>query len=201
MPRAGRNKTILLIVEGQRREPQLLERELEVFGLADHREIVPLEMDIHALLDFIDNQYEGAYEDIDLREVVADYLGDRADDASELGAILCREYTDVLLVFTLTRRTTVLMWVGSDVFRASSATALTLASCISTIPWLRRIAILMTCLTRAILMPWCPSVPFSMALATRSSLRAGGMRSRTLRGLSSLTLRETLRCRLQRLNT
>lgn len=99
MPRAGRNKTILLIVEGQRREPQLLERELEVFGLADHREIVPLEMDIRALLDFIDNQCEGAYEDIDLREVVADYLGDRADDASELGAILCREYTDVLLVF------------------------------------------------------------------------------------------------------
>lgn len=101
MPRAGRNKRILLIVEGQRREPQLLERELEleVFGLADHREIVPLGTDIHALLDFIDNQYESAYEDIDLREVVADYLGDRADDASELGAILCREYTDVLLVF------------------------------------------------------------------------------------------------------
>ena len=99
MPRVGRNKRILLIVEGQRREPQLLERELEVFGLADHRKIVPPGTDIHALLDFIDNQYEGAYEDIDLREVVADYLGDRADDASELGAILCREYTDVLLVF------------------------------------------------------------------------------------------------------
>lgn len=99
VPRAGRNKRILLIVEGQRREPQLLERELEVFGLADEREVVPLGTDIHALLDFIDNQYGGAYEDIDLREVVADYLGDRDDGASELGAILCGEYTDVLLVF------------------------------------------------------------------------------------------------------
>lgn len=70
MPRAGRNKRILLIVEGQRRELQLLERELEVFGLADEREIVPLGTDIHALLDFIDGEYGGAYEDIDLCGVV-----------------------------------------------------------------------------------------------------------------------------------
>jgi len=41
-----------------------------VFGLADEREIVPLGTDIHALLDFIDGEYGGAYEDIDLCGVV-----------------------------------------------------------------------------------------------------------------------------------
>lgn len=99
MPGAGGSKRILLIVEGQRREPQLLERELEVFGLADEREIVPLGTDVHALLDFIDGEYGGAYEDIDLRGVVADYLGNRADETSELREVLGGEYTDVLLVF------------------------------------------------------------------------------------------------------
>lgn len=99
MPGAGGNKRILLIVEGQRREPQLLERELEVFGLADEREIVPLGTDVHALLDFIDGEYGGAYEDIDLRGVVADYLGGRADGTPEHEEALGGEYTDVLLVF------------------------------------------------------------------------------------------------------
>ena len=191
MPGAGGNKRILLIVEGQRREPQLLERELEVFGLADEREIVPLGTDVHALLDFIDGEYGGAYEDIDLRGVVADYLGGRADGTPEHEEALGGEYTDVLLVFDF----------DPGASKAPIATAPTLASYTSTIPWLRRIAILMTCLTRAILMPWCPSALCSMALAIRTPPHAGGMRSKTLRGLGSLTLRETLRCRLQRLNT
>lgn len=99
MSKSGAAKRILLIVEGQRREPQLLERELEVFGLADERKIVPLGTDIHALLDFIDDEYEGAYEDIDLREVVADFLDGRVDDAPRLEEALSGEYTDVLLVF------------------------------------------------------------------------------------------------------
>lgn len=44
-------KNVLLIVEGAKREPQLMERLFNSFGLADDHQIVPVEINVHDFLN------------------------------------------------------------------------------------------------------------------------------------------------------
>lgn len=44
-------KNVLLIVEGAKREPQLMELMLDSFSLADDHQIVHVEINVHDFLD------------------------------------------------------------------------------------------------------------------------------------------------------
>lgn len=50
-------KNVLLIVEGAKREPQLMERMFDSFSLADDHQIVPVEINVH---DFLDSSFKNA---------------------------------------------------------------------------------------------------------------------------------------------
>ena len=90
-------KNVLLIVEGAKREPQLMERIFESFGLADDHQIVSVEINVHDFLDKLFQEYGCDFEAIDLRSVVAELLSDK-DDATQL---LESSFTDTLLIFDL----------------------------------------------------------------------------------------------------
>lgn len=90
-------KNVLLIVEGAKREPQLMERIFESFGLADDHQIVPVEINVHDFLDKLFQEYGCDFEAIDLRSFVAELLSDK-DDATQL---LESSFTDTLLIFDL----------------------------------------------------------------------------------------------------
>lgn len=91
------DKNVLLIVEGAKREPQLMERMFESFGLADDHQIVPVEINVHDFLDKLFQEYGCDFEAVDLRSFVAELLPDK-DDATEL---LESSFTDTLLIFDL----------------------------------------------------------------------------------------------------
>lgn len=90
-------KNVLLIVEGAKREPQLMERIFESFGLADDHQIVPVEINVHDFLDKLFQEYGCDFEAIDLRSFVAELLSNK-DVATQL---LESSFTDTLLIFDL----------------------------------------------------------------------------------------------------
>ena len=50
-------KNVLLIVEGAKREPQLMERMFDSFSLADDHQIVHVEINVHDFLDKFFQEY------------------------------------------------------------------------------------------------------------------------------------------------
>ena len=90
-------KNVLLIVEGAKREPQLMERMFDSFSLADDHQIVHVEINVHDFLDKLFQEYGCDFEAVDLRSFVAEVLPDK-DDATEL---LESSFTDTLLIFDL----------------------------------------------------------------------------------------------------
>lgn len=90
-------KNVLLIVEGAKREPQLMERMFESFSLADDHQIVPVEINVHDFLDKLFQEYGCDFESIDLKSFVAELLSDK-DDAAQF---LESSFTDTLLIFDL----------------------------------------------------------------------------------------------------
>lgn len=90
-------KNVLLIVEGAKREPQLMGRLFESFSLADDHQIVPVEINVHDFLDKLFQEYGCDFESIDLKPFVAELLSDK-DDAAQL---LESSFTDTLLIFDL----------------------------------------------------------------------------------------------------
>lgn len=90
-------KNVLLIVEGAKREPQLMERIFESFSLADDHQIVPIEINVHDFLNKLFQEYGCDFEAVDLKPFVAELLPDK-DDATEL---LESSFTDTLLIFDL----------------------------------------------------------------------------------------------------
>lgn len=90
-------KNVLLIVEGAKREPQLMERLFESFGLADDHQIVPVEINVHDFLNKLFQEYGSDFDSVDLKAFVAELLSDK-DDAAQL---LESCFTDILLIFDL----------------------------------------------------------------------------------------------------
>lgn len=90
-------KNVLLIVEGAKREPQLMERMFESFGLADTHQIAPVEINVHAFLNKLFQEYDCDFEAVDLKPFVAELLSDK-DAAARL---LESSFTDTLLIFDL----------------------------------------------------------------------------------------------------
>ena len=90
-------KSVLLIVEGAKREPQLMERMFESFSLADDHQIVHVEINVHDFIDKLFQEYGCDFEAVDLRSFVAELLSDK-DDATQL---LEASFTDTLLIFDL----------------------------------------------------------------------------------------------------
>lgn len=90
-------KNVLLIVEGAKREPQLMERMFDSFSLADDHQIVHVKINVHDFLDKLFQEYGCDFEAVDLRSFVAELLPDK-DDATEL---LESSFTDTLLIFDL----------------------------------------------------------------------------------------------------
>lgn len=90
-------KNVLLIVEGAKREPQLMGRLFESFSLADDHQIVPIEINVHDFLNKLFQEYGCDFEAVDLKPFVAELLPDK-DDATEL---LESSFTDTLLIFDL----------------------------------------------------------------------------------------------------
>lgn len=90
-------KNVLLIVEGAKREPQLMERLFKSFSLADDHQIVHVEINVHDFLDKLFQEYGCDFEAVDLKPFVAELLSDK-DDAAQL---LESSFTDTLLIFDL----------------------------------------------------------------------------------------------------
>ena len=69
-------------MEGRKEEPRLLQRVFEEFGLADEREIVSFEANVHMLLNHLEAAYGGPggvdYESLDIKGVLKDMLSTRA---------------------------------------------------------------------------------------------------------------------------
>lgn len=90
-------KNVLLIVEGAKREPQLMERLFESFGLADNHPIVRVKINVHDFLNKLFQEYGCDFEAVDLKPFVAELLPDK-DEAAQL---LESSFTDTLLIFDL----------------------------------------------------------------------------------------------------
>lgn len=90
-------KNILLIVEGAKREPTLMRRLFESFGLADDYQIVPVEINVHDFLDKLFQEYDCDFDGLELVDFVADLLPDKRKAARLLEA----SFTDTLLIFDL----------------------------------------------------------------------------------------------------
>lgn len=90
-------KNILLIVEGAKREPKLMRRLFESFGLADDYHIVPVEINVHDFLDKLFQEYDCDFDGLELVDFVADLLPDKRKAAR----LLATNFTDTLLIFDL----------------------------------------------------------------------------------------------------
>ncbi len=86
-------KKILAIVEGEKKEPELLEKLLSIYGL-HNRKIVPYKANIYDLYDKLFAMYGDELENIDIQE----FLKELSQDES-LIKILNERYTDILLIF------------------------------------------------------------------------------------------------------
>lgn len=90
-------KNVLLIVEGAKREPQLMERLFNSFGLADDHQIVPVEVNVHDFLNKLFQEYGCDFEAVDLKPFVAEHLSNEKAAAQ----LLESSFTDTLLIFDL----------------------------------------------------------------------------------------------------
>lgn len=90
---AGKTKKrTLLVVEGEKREPALLNCAFQAFGLDGERCIVPVCINIHALLDILRVEYRDDYDNIDLISILREHFPNASENLSG-------RFTDILLVF------------------------------------------------------------------------------------------------------
>ncbi|MGN8835557.1 hypothetical protein ACTNCI_00945 [Mitsuokella jalaludinii] len=86
-------KKILAIVEGEKKEPEILRRVLDISGLKQ-REIVPYKANIYDLYDRLYSEYGDTIDDVDIQEFLKEIHPD-----PESQDILDGNYTDILLIF------------------------------------------------------------------------------------------------------
>lgn len=84
---------LLLVVEGGKVEPRLMERCFELLNLKGvSYEIVPFCTNIYQLIRYVDEKYDGDFESIDVRAILRELYPERA-------ALLEGSFTDIVLVF------------------------------------------------------------------------------------------------------
>ena len=86
-------KKILAIVEGEKKEPEILRRVLDISGLKQ-REIVSYKANIYDLYDKLYSEYGDTIDEVDIQEFLKEIHPD-----PESQAILNGNYTDILLIF------------------------------------------------------------------------------------------------------
>lgn len=86
-------KKILVIVEGEKKEPEIMSRVLDAYSLSN-REIVSYKANIYDLYDHLHEAYDDQIEDVDIQE----FLKEMHPDA-ESAVLLDDNYTDILLIF------------------------------------------------------------------------------------------------------
>ena len=87
------HKKILAIVEGEKKEPEILRRVLDISGLKQ-REIVSYKANIYDLYDKLYSEYGDTIDEVDIQEFLKEIHPD-----PESQAILNGNYTDILLIF------------------------------------------------------------------------------------------------------
>lgn len=86
-------KKILVIVEGEKKEPEILRRVLDISGLKQ-REIVSYKANIYDLYERLSSEYGDTIDEVDIQEFLKEIHPD-----PESQTILDEKYTDILLVF------------------------------------------------------------------------------------------------------
>ena len=89
----SRGRSILLVVEGEKAEPALMRRALEVYGITDVDEVYSYGANVY---DLYRRMFEGADDAEDLSLTLV--LRERENDPDKR-ALLDREYSDIVLVF------------------------------------------------------------------------------------------------------
>lgn len=89
------SKKILAIVEGEKKEPELLHRLLDIYSIHD-REIISYRANLYDLYDKLIDEYSDDIDDIDLQQFL---LEQNLDPNKKTEQILNARYTDILLVF------------------------------------------------------------------------------------------------------
>ena len=87
------SKKILAIVEGEKKEPEILRRVFDISGLKQ-REIVPYKTNIYDLYDRLYGEYGNAIDEIDIQEFLREIHPE-----PEMQSILDEHFTDILLIF------------------------------------------------------------------------------------------------------
>lgn len=87
------SKKILAIVEGEKKEPEILRRVFDISGLKQ-REIVPYKTNIYDLYDRLYGEYRNAIDEIDIQEFLREIHPE-----PEMQSILDEHFTDILLIF------------------------------------------------------------------------------------------------------
>lgn len=86
-------KKILAVVEGEKKEPEILAKLLSIYALRD-REIVSYKANIYDLYDKLFALYGDNVENVDIQEFLKE-----SSDNDDVQEILDDRYTDILLVF------------------------------------------------------------------------------------------------------
>ena len=87
------SKKILAIVEGEKKEPEILRRVFDISGLKQ-REIVPYKTNIYDLYDRLYREYRNAIDEIDIQEFLREIHPE-----PEMQSKLDEHFTDILLIF------------------------------------------------------------------------------------------------------
>ncbi len=92
-PNRPARRRVLLVVEGDRVEPRLMERCFDLLNLKDvPYEIVSFCTNIYQFIKYIDRNYEGDFESIEVEKVLGEIHPEQAD-------VLGGGFTDIVLVF------------------------------------------------------------------------------------------------------
>lgn len=87
------SKKILAIVEGEKKEPEILRRVFDISSLKQ-RKIVPYKTNIYDLYDRLYGEYRNAIDEIDIQEFLREIHPE-----PEMQSILDEHFTDILLIF------------------------------------------------------------------------------------------------------
>ena len=93
---ARRKHNVLLVVEGEKEEPRLVGSLFATFNPDADWEVYPYRTVVHDLIEKIESDYDGDYENIEICKVLADMC---PNDPEALHTLLDTTFTDVILLF------------------------------------------------------------------------------------------------------
>ena len=90
-------RSLLLIVEGEKEEPRLIEALFKAFNPEVTWQVYPYRTVIHDLIQKIVSHYDGDYDNIDIKKALTDMLPD--NEVVKRDMLLNTTFTDVILMF------------------------------------------------------------------------------------------------------